>query len=269
MIQLCSLASGSSGNCIYIGTNETHILIDSGISGKRIKAGLDSIDIDPQRLDGILITHEHSDHISGLGVMSRRYKMPIYVTEKTWQELRNNKALGLIDEELIKIIKADQAFYIHDILVTPFKTSHDAVDSVCYTFTHKDKKIGFVTDLGNYDDYILKHLQGSHLLYLEANHDVKMLQVGGYPYYLKQRILSDVGHLSNELSTKLLEDLANESLKHVVLAHLSKENNHPDIAYLEAKYLIDRLKTRNNYDIELVVAKRDIHSEAIVLENQL
>jgi phosphoribosyl 1,2-cyclic phosphodiesterase len=265
MIQLCSIASGSSGNCIYIGTNDTHILVDAGISGKRIEAGLDSISVDPKKLDAILITHEHSDHILGLGVMARRYKMPIYTTSKTWNELKQIKSLGNIDESLIHIIIPDEPIVISDVHVMPFKTSHDAVDSVCYTFTHDDKKIGFATDLGNYDAYTIDHLKFSNLLYLEANHDIKMLEAGPYPYYLKRRILSDLGHLSNELSSQLISDLAHFNLEYVVLAHLSKENNHPDIAYLEAKYLIDTIKKESDIDIQLIIAKRDIYSEPVVL----
>lgn len=266
MIQLCSMASGSSGNCIYIGTDKAHLLIDAGISGKKIKTGMDSIDVDPHSLDGILITHEHSDHISGLGVMVRRYKLPIYITRLTWQALQKIKSLGVIDENLVHFIEADLPIFIHDLCIMPFKTSHDAVDSVCYTFTCEEHKIGFATDLGAYDTYILDHLQDSNILYIEANHDVKMLEAGAYPYYLKRRILSDVGHLSNELSTQLISDIVHDKLKYVVLAHLSRENNHPEIAYLETKYLLDTLKKEKGIDINLVVANRDVHSKAIKLE---
>ncbi len=265
MIQLCSIASGSSGNCIYVGNEDTHILIDAGISGKRIKAGLDYIEVDPNKLDGIFITHEHSDHILGLGIMARRYNMPIYITEKTWNKLKTYSSLGKINESLVNFIKPDTLIKIGSIQVMPFKTSHDATDSVCYTFVNDKYKIGIVTDLGNYDDYIIEHLKNSHILYIEANHDIKMLEAGSYPYYLKRRILSDIGHLSNELSTSLIENLIHDDLKYIVLAHLSKENNLPDIAYLEVKYLLDKTKICNNQDIELFVAKRDIHSEAIVL----
>ncbi len=265
MIQLCSIASGSSGNCIYVGSSNTHLLVDAGISGKRIKAGLDAIQVDPASLDGILVTHEHSDHISGLGVMARRYKMPIYLTPKTWSVLRNYKTIGKVDESLIRFINADEPMMINDMKIIPFRTSHDAADPVCYTFETDDKKVGFATDLGVYDEYIVRHLEDSHILYIEANHDVKMLQAGGYPYYLKQRILSDMGHLSNELSTRLIADVIHDGLKHIVLAHLSKENNHPDIAYMEVKYLLDTVKKETDQTIELVVAKREIHSDPIIL----
>lgn len=266
MFQLCSLASGSSGNCIYVGNDNTHILIDAGISGKRIKEGLTSINIDPDNLDGILVTHEHSDHIKGLGVMARRHRIPIYLTSQTWSELKDNKTVGKIDEALIRFIKPDKAFYVNKMEIMPFKTFHDATDSVCYTFNSDNKKIGMVTDSGKFDEYMINHLRDSNLLYVEANHDVKMLESGSYPYYLKRRILSDLGHLSNEHSTRLISEIIHKELSHVVLAHLSKENNHPDIAYLEAKHLLDQVKKEKNYDIQLVVAKRDTHSEAIVIK---
>jgi len=265
MLQLCSLASGSSGNCIYIGTDTTHILVDTGLSGKKIKDGLDSILIDPKALHGILVTHEHSDHISGLGVMVRRYKLPIYLTKETWHAIKRQGKVGEIEESYVRFIEPDKGFFIQDLWITPFKTSHDAAESVCYTFTHSHGKIGFATDLGVYNDYILEHLKGSNILYIEANHDVKMLEAGSYPYYLKQRILSDLGHLSNEVSTRLISDVIHNELKYIVLAHLSGENNHPDIAYLEVRNLLDYYYQNKFQHIELSVAKRDTYSKPVII----
>jgi phosphoribosyl 1,2-cyclic phosphodiesterase len=265
MLQLCSLASGSSGNCIYIGSDIAHLLIDVGLSGKKIKEGLDSISIDPKNLHAILITHEHFDHISGLGVMSRRYKIPLFLTQKTWYAIKKQDKIGCIDESLIHIIEPDKSFMIHDLFITPFKTSHDAAESVCFTINHALGKIGFATDLGVYNDYILNYLYDCTILYIEANHDIKMLEAGSYPYYLKQRILSDLGHLSNELSTKLISDVIHDQLKYIVLAHLSNENNHPDIAYLEVRNLLDYYYQNKFKHIELSVAKRDTYSKPVIL----
>lgn len=266
MLQLCSLASGSSGNCIYIGSENTHILVDAGLSGKRIKAGLDSIVVDPYNLHAILVTHEHSDHISGLGVMIRRYKIPLYLTKKTWQAIKKYDKIGIIDENLVHFIEADKGFQLNDLTIMPFKTSHDAADSVCFTFSHAiHGKIGFATDLGVYNDYILSHLRDSTILYIEANHDIKMLEAGSYPYYLKQRILSDLGHLSNEVSTKLISDVIHDQLKYIILAHLSGENNHPDIAYLEVRNLLDYYYQNKFQHIELSVAKRDTYSKPVII----
>jgi phosphoribosyl 1,2-cyclic phosphodiesterase len=230
-MKLCSIASGSSGNCIYVGSENTNLLVDAGISAKRIENGLNGIDIFPDTIQGILITHEHSDHISGLGILARRYQIPVYATYETARAIRQIKSLGDIPEELFRFVKPNESFLINDINVEPFATSHDAANPVCYTFQAEGHKVGVATDLGKYDDYIVAKLKDSDLLFIEANHDVNMLMVGKYPYYLKQRILGDRGHLSNDTSADLISNLINERLQHVLLAHLSKENNYEELAY--------------------------------------
>lgn len=230
-MKLCSIASGSSGNCIYVGSGQTNVLVDVGISAKRIESGLNSIDIKPDTLQAILITHEHSDHVSSLGVMARKYQIPIYATKETVQSIMQIKSIGKLPEGIFHYIKPNEAFQINDIQVEPFSTSHDASNPVCYTMQSNGQKVGIATDLGKYDDYIISKLQGSKLLLIEANHDVNMLMVGKYPYYLKQRILGDRGHLSNESSADLISKLINTNLKYILLAHLSKENNYEELAY--------------------------------------
>lgn len=262
-MKICSIASGSSGNCVYVGDDETHILIDAGISGKRVKAGLDAIGVDIKDIQALLITHEHSDHISGVGVLSRKYKMPIYSKEKTLKQLLKSRSVGVIDPELFNHLQADDGFMVGNILVTPFASNHDAVDPLCYTFTTADKKIGFATDLGSYNDYIKDHLKGANALYLEANHDVSMLEVGPYPFFLKQRILSDVGHLSNDLSADLICELYHEGLSHIILAHLSHENNMPDVAHATVKHEIDARLDLKEGELTLHVAKRSENSALV------
>jgi phosphoribosyl 1,2-cyclic phosphodiesterase len=230
-MKLCSIASGSSGNCIYVGSQNTNLLVDAGVSAKRIENGLNGIDIHPDTIQGILITHEHSDHIQGLGILARKYHMPIFATYKTIGAIRQIKSLGDIPEELFRTICPDEAFMINDIEIEPFSTSHDAADPVCYTMQSEGQKVGIATDLGKYDDYIVSKLGFSELLLIEANHDVNMLMVGKYPYYLKQRILGDRGHLSNETSADLISKLIHPGLQHISLAHLSKENNYEELAY--------------------------------------
>lgn len=264
-MHICSLASSSSGNCIYIGSENTHLLIDVGISGKKIAQGLEALNVSPSSLNGILITHEHSDHIKSLGIMARKYKIPIYATNNTWNELINTCKLGNIDLSLHYEIRPDESFDINDITVHPFKTSHDAVDPVCYTFTSNNKKIGMATDLGCYNDYIKEKLMHSDVLFIEANHDIKMLEVGKYPYFLKQRILSDYGHLSNEMSGKLISELMHKDLKHIVLGHLSKENNYPELAYESVKLEIHEQNGSYFSEIKVTVAKRDENSDLIVI----
>lgn len=263
-MNLCSIASGSSGNCIYIGNQNTNLLVDVGISGKRIETGLASIEVDPAKLDGILITHEHSDHISGLGVMARRYKAPIYGTVETINAILKINNIGRIPEELFHFIEPDQSFDINDIKVNPFSISHDACNPVCYTFESEGHKAGVATDLGTYNDYVVRHLMGSEVLLLEANHDIRMLEVGAYPYYLKKRILGDRGHLSNDNSGKLLCKLLDSDLKRIFLGHLSKENNYPDLAYETVRVEIEQYGHIAK-DIIISVAKRDEPSDFVTI----
>ena len=230
-MELCSIASSSSGNCIYIGTQATHLLVDVGISGKRVESGLNSIGLTCRDLDGILITHEHTDHVSGLGVLSRKYQLPIYATPGTIAVLKRSSSLGVIEEDLFVPIREDDSFILKDMVVNPMRISHDAAQPVAYRFRHGKYKAAIATDMGNFNEYTIECLKGMDLLFLEANHDVNMLQVGSYPYALKQRILSDRGHLSNVRSGQLLDHLVHDGLQAVILGHLSKENNLPELAY--------------------------------------
>lgn len=256
-MKLCSIASGSSGNCIYTGSDATHILIDAGISCKRIEEGLSVLGIKMAEIDAIFITHEHADHINGLGVIARKYGIPIYATAGTIREIKKTASLGEIDGSLFNCIRADEKCIIKDMLFYPIRTSHDAAEPVAYRVSHDKKKIGIITDLGCYNDYTVECLKDSDALYLEANHDINMLQVGPYPYFLKQRILSDKGHLSNEAAGKLLSRLINSRLKAVVLAHLSKDNNLPELAYEAVK--LEIMMSDIGYhdgDFPIYVAKR-------------
>ena len=263
-MKLCSIASGSSGNCIYVGSNQTNLLVDVGVSAKRIENGLKEIEVTPDTIQGILITHEHSDHISGLGVMARRYHIPIYATYETVKAIQKIKSVGEIPEELFHFVKPDETFTINDITVDPFATSHDASNPVCYTMQAEGHKVGIATDLGKYDDYIISKLENSDLLLLEANHDINMLMVGKYPYYLKQRILGDRGHLSNDTCADLISKLFTRKIKHIFLAHLSKENNYEELAYETVSYEL----ANRGFDFQeskLSVAHRDRISELVMI----
>lgn len=265
-MQLCSIASGSSGNCIYVGNQNTHVLIDAGVSAKRIETGLHELNIDPKNLAGILITHEHSDHIAGLGVMLRRYKLPVYGTVETLNSILKQKTIGRIEEEQLHYIEPNQRFEIGQLQINPFTISHDACNPVCYTFSYEEHKIGMVTDLGVYDEYTVEQLKDCDILYIEANHDVNMLMVGSYPYYLKQRILGNRGHLSNEMSAKLIGELLNDKLRYIVLGHLSKENNYAELAYETVKYEVLQKWSSNFAVPKILVANRDCNSEFILIK---
>ena len=263
-MRLCSIASGSSGNCIYIGTDATHLLVDTGISGKRIEQGLKELELALGDIDGILITHEHADHISGLGVVARKKGIPIYATRGTIEQIKETKSLGVIPEELFQEIREDESFTLKDMTVCPMKISHDAAQPVAYRFRHDKKSAAVITDLGVYNDYTIECLKGMDALLLEANHDVRMLETGPYPYYLKQRILGNRGHLSNELSGRLLSRLVHDNLKAVMLGHLSKENNLAELAYETVRVEVTMADNEfKGTDFPLSVAKRNEISEII------
>ena len=265
-MRFCSIASGSSGNSIYVGSEATHLLVDAGISGKRIDAGLEQLDISPRDIDGILITHEHSDHIQGLGVMARKYHIPIYATPGTLQQIRSYNFLGKIDEELFRTVEADKSFSIKDLKIKPMKISHDAAQPVGYRIACGKKKMAICTDLGFYNEYIVDCLRGLNALLIEANHDVNMLQVGPYPYPLKQRILSDRGHLSNENCGRLLCEVLHDDLNTIVLGHLSQENNMPELAFETVRMEINMSKVHYKAgDFDIRVAKRNEVSQPVII----
>lgn len=263
-MRLCSIASGSSGNCIYVGSDATHLLVDVGISGKRAEAGLNELDITGRDLDGILVTHEHVDHIAGLGVLARKYHVPIYATPGTIYAIKNCSSVGKIEEELFVPIRPDNKLCIKDLVVNPMKISHDAAEPVGYRVSYGSKRVAVCTDLGVFNDYTVECLRGMDAVLLEANHDVNMLQVGPYPYHLKQRILGDRGHLSNENSGRLLSRILHDDMKAIVLGHLSKDNNLPELAYEAVRMEItmgDNPYHASDFDIQ--VANRSEVSRVI------
>lgn len=257
-MRLCSIASGSSGNCIYTGTDDTHLLVDAGVSAKKIEAGLKELELEGSDIQGLLITHEHSDHIKGVGVLARRYGFPIYATQGTIDQMKGMSSLGSIDEGLYHVIRPDETFSIGDVEVEPFHISHDAADPVAYRLESNGKSAAVATDMGIYNDYIVEHLKGLDVVLLEANHDIQMLQVGPYPYPLKQRILGDCGHLSNESAGQLLCKILHDNMKKIYLGHLSKENNYAQLAYETVKLEIqlDPVEYMPQ-DFDIQVAERD------------
>lgn len=263
-MRLCSIASGSSGNCIYIGSDNTHLLVDTGISKKRIDEGLAQLEVKPENLSGILITHEHSDHIQGLGVFSRKYGIPIYATKGTIKGITEYKCLGKMPEGLYHEVEVDHAFGIGDLEVKPFSISHDANEPSGFRIKNGAKSVAVATDLGFYDDYIVENLKNLNAIVLEANHDVHMVEVGPYPYPLKQRVLGNRGHLSNELTGRLLCNILHDNLKYVMLGHLSKENNYEELARETVKLEVTMGNTPfNGEDIPLMVANRDTMSKIL------
>lgn len=261
-----SVASGSSGNCICLGSDQCHVMIDAGISGKRIEEGMNTYDYTTSDMDGVLITHEHSDHIQGLGVVARKYGLPIYATKGTADAILQSSSVGKIDPSLFHVIEAGKTFFIGNLEIYPMSISHDAADPVAYLVSDGRHRVGVVTDLGYYDADIVSHMEGLDALLLEANHDIHMLQVGAYPYPLKQRILGERGHLSNETSGQLLGQILHDGMQHILLGHLSKENNYDELAYETVRLEIslgDNPYRGNDFPID--VAKRDRPSSLIRL----
>ena len=237
---VCILASGSKGNAVFISSGDTSLLIDAGLSGIEIERRLKSRGLDPKNLDAILVSHEHSDHIQGVGVLSRRYKLPVYINSKT-RKAAVSQLGNLYDS---KNFECGSTFTINDLSIHPFSISHDAKDPCGFTVNQNGTKIGIATDLGIATSMVKAHLKGCTLLILEANHDEKMLINGPYPWPVKQRVKSRIGHLSNEESKALLNELQHDGLKHVMLAHISETNNTPQKAFNEVGQALTRCEPR-------------------------
>ena len=265
-MQLYSIASGSSGNCIYVGTEETSILIDAGISMKRIREGLEAQELSLERIQAIFITHEHTDHVSGLGPVLRKVPIPVYATAGTIKSIWEKSNMNNISTELFHSISPDDEIELAGGVVRPFSISHDAAEPVCYTMEKDGKKVGIATDTGCYNDKMIDCLGECDTLLLEANHDINLLQVGNYPYSLKMRILGDHGHLSNDMSARLIKEVLHRDLQHILLGHLSKENNFPELAYNTVSYELEQSETWRGLSTELAVANRDIPSPAIQIK---
>lgn len=256
-MNMFSIASGSSGNCIHIGTKAGHFLVDAGISTKKILAGLSAQWIQAEDICGIFITHEHSDHICGLPVLLKKYRIPLYATVETIRQIRKSPKGDSIPAELFHPIQAGETLFFDGLAVKCFAVPHDAANPVAYTFTEEGRKIAMATDLGYADESILRQLEDADILYIESNYDRNMLLAGIYPYPLKQRILGEYGHLSNDDCAGVLHQVMSERLKAVVLAHLSKENNYPELAFQTIR---NELRASWHFEKEaprLIVAKRD------------
>lgn len=228
-LRFSTIASSSKGNCIYVGSEHTNILIDAGLSGKRIEEGLKSLELTGNDIDAIFVTHEHNDHVAGVGVLSRRYNIPVYATEGTWNNMPN--CVGAFRRNMEHTVYANELCYINDICIKAFNIPHDAAEPVGYSIFNDKNKVTIATDIGHISDSVAENIQGSSLVLLESNHDINMLKNGAYPLHLKERILGENGHLSNINAGKFLSGLDASVLKYVFLGHLSQENNTPRIAF--------------------------------------
>jgi phosphoribosyl 1,2-cyclic phosphodiesterase len=254
VLSFCVLASGSKGNSIYISSATTHILVDAGLSAREIERRLRSKRLSPDQLDGIILSHEHADHIQGVGVLSRRFGLPVYISRNLTAAV---DSLGKLSD--LHTFECGSTFEIQDLTIHPFSVSHDAEDPAGFTIAHNDKAIGIATDLGMATSMVKQHLKCCNALILEANHDPVLLAGGPYPWPLKQRIRSRTGHLSNAESRDLLKEIQHKRLQHVILAHLSETNNSPQKAY---DAVSEALAHRQ---IQLAVARQDLCGELVEL----
>ena len=258
MIKFCNLYSGSSGNSTYIEYNDTRILIDAGVSCQKICNGLSELGVSLDMIDAILITHEHTDHTKGLTTISKKYNTQIYATNKTWSQMY---ALKLPEFNHIAF-NANESFNIGELNIEPFSIPHDAIDPCAFCILADGKKITVATDIGHVDDTIYNKLIGSDILLLESNYEPNTLMNGNYPYFLKKRIAGDFGHLSNESASKVVKRLYDDTgISNIILGHLSKENNFPELAYQTVVNEFGKMPEKLN----LTVASRDTIDNALLL----
>jgi phosphoribosyl 1,2-cyclic phosphodiesterase len=253
-IRLCSLSSGSSGNCVFVGTDNSGVLVDCGISGKGILSNLNNIGICSSSIKAVLVTHEHSDHIRSVGIISRKLGIPIYANINTWNSM--SSLIGNVKPENIRFFSVGEELEIEGIGIKAYNIPHDAVDPVGFCFYEGNRKISIATDLGYFSDTVKENISGSDMVMLESNHDIEMLMVGRYPYFLKRRILSENGHLSNEAAGNAVYELLQTGVRNVLLGHLSQENNFPELAYETVKGILEKEKVKVDKDIMLDLAPR-------------
>lgn len=263
MVEICSLFSGSSGNASFIKAGNTNILVDCGGSGSQLEASLNQIGVDPEKLDCIFITHEHIDHIKGAGILSRRYNLPIFATYGTWQKMIAK--IGKINIDNIRYIQGGVPFGAFDAVVTPFSTPHDSTESVGFTIEHNGKKVSVATDIGVMNKTVYENIKYSDIVLLESNHDVDMLLHGPYSPDLKRRVRSSVGHLSNDDCALTCAHLLREGVKHIILGHLSNDNNTPSIAYNTTEESLVNSGAKVGYDVTLEVAGRYAPSKKYIV----
>lgn len=262
MLNFCSLYSGSSGNSLFVETKNTKLLVDAGVSCKKIENALNDINIDPASIDGILVTHEHTDHVQSLGTLSKKFDLPVFVNQETLDAMPKQR--DKISDKNIKTFKVSDKFEIGDLQINPFSIPHDAANPCGFNICKDDKKISIATDIGHMTNNILKNLEESLFIMLEANYDPEVLRCSSYPFSLKSRIAGPTGHLSNEMAGKTISHLLKSGLKNAMLGHLSKESNFPELAY---QTVLDELISNNfnENNLSLSVASRDIHSKLVEL----
>ncbi|RJO71912.1 MAG: MBL fold metallo-hydrolase [Myxococcales bacterium] len=232
------LSSGSKGNLLHLQAGETAVLVDCGLSCKQVEARMAKAGLDPRAVSAILVTHEHTDHIAGVSVFSRRYRVPVYIPHRAWRAVQRWQN----DWWEVRHIRAGEPLRLNGLCVEPFSIPHDTEEPVAFAFEHGGARFGMATDLGHASESVVQALSGMDALLIESNHDERMLETGPYPWPLKQRIASPFGHLSNRQSAALLRRLLHPALQTVILGHLSEENNQPELAQAAAQLVLDEAR---------------------------
>ena len=259
-MKFCSLYSGSTGNSLFVQGNETKILVDAGVSAKKVTEALTSIDVDIKEINAIIVTHEHIDHIKSIGTLAKKYQIPVYANLGTWNGIENEQSIVKIENK--NYFKIGEEFEIGDLKIKPFSTSHDAMDPCGFCIKNDDKKISIATDLGEMTNEVMENLKSSKFVLLESNYEPEVLKFCSYPYSLKSRISGIKGHLSNNEAGKTISKLLDYGLQNVMLGHLSKKSNYPKLAY---KTVINEIEKKgiNEKEIELGVASRTEPSKVL------
>lgn len=258
-----TLFSGSSGNSLLVESRQTSLLVDAGVCGRSVEEAMARVDADPKKLRGILVTHEHSDHIAGVGVLVRRYRIPLYVNQATWLSMQ--PAVGKVHPDLVHLIKPGERTELGDLSFSSFRTPHDATDPVGYRIESDHGTISVMTDIGNMNQHLSDAVAKSDVLFIESNYDDLMLEHGPYPRVLKNRIAGDHGHLSNDDCGLAIGSLLQRGTNRFVLAHLSKENNFPELAYDTVVRQLAGMGIDARRDIQLQVARRTMPGDPVIL----
>lgn len=259
-MKFCSLYSGSTGNSLFVQGNETKILVDAGVSAKKVVEALNSIDVDVNDINAIIVTHEHIDHIRSIGTLAKKYDIPIYASLGTWNGIENEKLVVNIENK--NYFKIGEEFEIGDLKIKSFSTSHDAMDPCGFSIKSDNKKISIATDLGEITKDVMGNLKSSKFVLLESNYDPEVLRFCSYPYSVKTRIAGIKGHLSNNEAGKTISELVENGLNKVMLGHLSKESNFPELAQ---KTVINEMMQRGikENEIDMNIASRTNPSKVI------
>jgi len=256
-LKIASIASGSNGNCYYLGNDDDAILIDAGVSAKRIVERMNRLGLSLSNLRGVFISHEHSDHIRGIDVFSRKHAVPVFMTQKTYGSYGH-----VIKDTLLNFFSPGKPVQLGNICVQPFLKLHDAVEPCSFSVSSGSRNVAVMTDIGLRCKNVIDHIRNADAVFLESNYDDQMLATGPYPAYLKRRITSDVGHLSNTQAALLTMEHASARLKHIFLSHLSANNNTPELAL---STFIQFTKRRSDLKLDVMIASREKESSVVCL----